>query len=116
VTHVLFNPLLSSSSTPPIFSLFFFLFFFFLISSRLLHWVFNSVTANFSFVFFLQSRYNLDEKNRKNLVFLILQFFDEEGYEKSLHLYGCYNCYLILIFSMVWLWLICFVVKIGAGF
>lgn len=30
----------------------------------------------------------LDEKNRKNLVFLILQFFDEEGYEESLHLYG----------------------------
>ncbi|KAL9300656.1 putative transcription factor WD40-like family [Arabidopsis thaliana] len=28
----------------------------------------------------------LDEKNRKNLVFLILQFFDEEGYEESLHL------------------------------
>ncbi|XP_010429533.1 PREDICTED: protein TPR3-like isoform X1 [Camelina sativa] len=28
----------------------------------------------------------LDEKNRKNLVFLILQFFDEEGYQESLHL------------------------------
>ncbi|XP_010417309.1 PREDICTED: topless-related protein 1 isoform X2 [Camelina sativa] len=28
----------------------------------------------------------LDEKNRKNLVFLILQFFDEEGYHESLHL------------------------------
>lgn len=30
----------------------------------------------------------LDETNRKNLIFLILQFLHEEGYEKSLHLYG----------------------------
>ncbi|KAF3510555.1 hypothetical protein F2Q69_00002477 [Brassica cretica] len=28
----------------------------------------------------------LDETNRKNLIFLILQFLHEEGYEKSLHL------------------------------
>ncbi|KAL1214666.1 Topless-related protein 4 [Cardamine amara subsp. amara] len=28
----------------------------------------------------------LDETNRKNLIFLILQFLSEEGYEKSLHL------------------------------
>ncbi|VVB08991.1 unnamed protein product [Arabis nemorensis] len=30
----------------------------------------------------------LDETNRKNLIFLILQFLNEEGYEGSLHLYG----------------------------
>lgn len=30
----------------------------------------------------------IDETNRKNLIFLILQFLHEEGYLKSLHLYG----------------------------